>query len=164
MTRLADTVRRIARERELSLNEVARRGDIEDRRLDAILLTANPGIFTIQKVAKGLGMTLTEFISAYENPPVVLSNIPLRADGKPDRRYLQRGKSKPKQRSQRYKDIQFALTRTKAGKKVFIQGNNPDSDRNWILKIAKAHDMIVKTRALSMGVEVTVVENLSGAI
>lgn len=164
MTRLADTVRRIARERELSLNEVARRGDIEDRRLDAILRTANPGIFTIQKVAKGLGMTLTEFISAYENPPVVLSNIPLRADGKPDGRYLQRGKRKPKGRSQRYKDIHFSLTRTKPGKNIFIKGDNPDSTRNWILKIAKENDMIVRTHALSTGIEVTVVENLSGAI
>lgn len=164
MTRLADTVRRIARERELSLNEVARRGDIEDRRLDAILRTANPGIFTIQKVAKGLGMTLTEFINAYENPPVVLSNIPLRADGKPDGRYLQRGKRKPKGRSQRYKDIHFSLTRTKPGKNIFIKGDNPDSTRNWILKIAKENDMIVRTHALSTGVEVTVVENLSGAI
>lgn len=164
MTRLADTVRRIARERELSLNEVARRGDIEDRRLDAILRTANPGIFTIQKVAKGLGMTLTEFINAYESPPVVLSNIPLRADGKPDGRYLQRGKRKPKGRSQRYKDIHFSLTRTKPGKNIFIKGDNPDSTRNWILKIAKENDMIVRTHALSTGVEVTVVENLSGAI
>lgn len=164
MTRLADTVRRIARERELSLNEVARRGDIEDRRLDAILRTANPGIFTVQKVAKGLGMTLTEFISTYENPPVVLSNIPLRADGKPDGRYLQRGKRKPKGRSQRYKDIHFSLTRTKTGKNIFIKGDNPDSTRNWILKIAKENDMIVRTHALSTGVEVTVVENLSGAI
>ena len=164
MTRLADTVRRIARERELSLNEVARRGDIEDRRLDAILRTANPGIFTVQKVAKGLGMTLPEFISAYENPPVVLSNIPLRVDGKPDRRHLQRGKRKPKDRSQRYKDIQFALTRTKPGKKIFIEDDNPNSSRVLVYRISKAHDMIVRTHALSTGIEVTVVENLSGAI
>lgn len=164
MTRLADTVRRIARERELSLNEVARRGDIEDRRLDVILSTKNPGIFTVQKVATGLGMTLTEFVEVYENPPVVLSNIPLRTDGKPDKRFMQRGKRKPRGRSQQYKNIQLSITRTKPGKMVFIPGDRINSLRSWILKIAKDHDVLVKTHALSTGIEVTVVENLSGAI
>lgn len=164
MTRLADTVRRIAREREISLNEVARRGEIPDARLDAIMATSNPGIFTVAKVAKGLGLTLTEFVKEYENPPVVLSNIPLRADGKPDRRYLQRGKRKPKGRSQRYKDFEFTLTRTKPGKKVFIADENANTSRVLAHKIAKEHDMIIKVHALSTGIEVTVVENLSGAI